>query len=104
MALFCTGPRTCLTANTLFGMSDRHNFVAHIVTKLVITLKRLFDQLEDFPAAYLVAAAATNTLIDINRFYEFGDPNFSSPSISHHGRHIVSFLTGISNINSFGED
>jgi hypothetical protein len=93
VALFRTGPGTCLTANTLFGMGDGHDFVAHIVTVLVITLKRLFDQVQNFPAAYLVAAATANALMNIDRLDEFRHPDFSAPGISYDFRHIQSLLS-----------
>src|SRR5208283_224961 len=93
VALFCTHPRACLTANAVFGVRNRHHFIAHVIAVLVMTLKGLFYEFEDLPATSLIAAAAANALIDIDRIYKFRYPDFPAPSISYDCRHIVSFFS-----------
>jgi len=63
-------------------MGNCHDLVAHIVAIFVLSLKRLLDQFEHVSAAGLVAPAAADAFIDIDRFDEFWCPRLSASRIS----------------------
>jgi hypothetical protein len=59
-------PQTGLAADTIIRVGHRHDLVAHIVSILVFSFKRLFNELKHFSAAGLVTTAAAYAFVDID--------------------------------------
>ena len=66
MAFLCAGPRTCLTADAIIRIGNRHNLIAHIVAKLIFSLKGFFDKFQYLPTANLVAAATADAFVHVD--------------------------------------
>ncbi len=82
LAAFCASPRAGLAADAVMRICDRHHLVAHVIAKLVLTLKGLFDQFEHLSAAYLVASSAADAFVDVYRFNESRGPCLGTPRVS----------------------
>jgi hypothetical protein len=66
MAFLRTGPGTCLTADAIARIDNRHHLIAHIVAELIFSLKGLFDKFKYLSVADLVAAATADTFVHID--------------------------------------
>ena len=88
MTLFRACPRACLAADTVLRIGYRHDFVAHVVTELILAFKGLLDEFEDISAAGFIAPAASDTFMDIDGLDEFRHPNFAAPGIPYYVCHI----------------
>jgi len=66
MAFLRAGPGTCLTADAIVRIGNRHHLIAHIVAELIFSLKGLFDKFEYLPAADLVAAATADAFVHVD--------------------------------------
>jgi len=82
MTLLGAGPAARFTANAVLGVRNGHDFVAHIVPILILTLKRFFNKLKDFKTANLIAPSAADALVDIDLINEFWCPGLAAPSSS----------------------
>jgi hypothetical protein len=79
MTLLGAGPTARFAADTVLWVSNGHDFVAHIVPILILTLKRLLNKLKNIEAANLVAPPAADALVDIDPINEFRRPGFTAP-------------------------
>jgi hypothetical protein len=90
LTLFGAGFGACFAADTVFRVRNRHYLVAHVVAVFVLSFKRLLDECKHILAADLVAAAAADAFMDINRVEKSGDPLCASPCASYNACHIPS--------------
>jgi hypothetical protein len=63
-------------------MCNGHDFIAHVIAKLIFSLKGLFDQFEHPPSAYFVTSSAAYAFIDIDRFNKSRGPCLTAPRVS----------------------
>jgi len=82
MTLLGAGPATRFTADTVLGVRNGHDFIAHIVSILILTLERFFNKLKDLETANLIAPSAADALVNIDLINEFWCPGLAASGSS----------------------
>ncbi len=82
MTLLGASPAARFAPDAVLEVCNGHDFVAHIVPVLILTLKRFFDKLKDIETANLVTPSAADALVDIDLINKFGIPGLAAPGSS----------------------
>jgi hypothetical protein len=90
VAFFCTAAAARFAPDAILRPGDGHDLVAHVVSVLVLALEGFLNEFKYIKAADLVAPAATDALVYVNRIDEFRGPGLSASCNSGDGGHDIS--------------